>query len=117
LLGAPSDAQLRQLEEGIELDTGLAKVEKVEARCGKGSNAWHHMTLREARHRDLRPMLAAVGLAVSRVIRVRYDAVALGELYRGASRPLLPAERKALYALAGVAQGRTEARERLGNRA
>ena len=117
LLGAPSDAQLRQLEEGIELDTGLAKVEKVEARRGKGSNAWHHMTLREARHRDLRPMLAAVGLAVSRVIRVRYDAVALGELYRGASRPLLPAERKALYALAGVAQGRTEARERLGNRA
>ena len=40
-------------------------------------------------------MLAAVGLAVSRVIRVRYDAVALGELYRGASRPLTPAETKA----------------------
>ena len=35
-------------------------------------------------------MLAAVGLAVSRVIRVRYDTVALGELYRGASRPLSP---------------------------
>ena len=117
LLGTPSDAQLRQLEEGIELDTGLAKVAKVEAGRGKGSNAWHHMTLLEARHRDLRPMLAAVGLAVSRVIRVRYDAVALGELYRGASRPLLPAERKALYALAGVAQGRTESRESPRNRA
>ena len=117
LLGAPSDAQLRQLEEGIELDTGLAKVEKVEARRGKGSNAWHHMTLREARHRDVRPMLAAVGLAVSRVIRVRYDAVALGELYRGSSRPLLPAERKALYALAGVAHERSESREGPRNRA
>ncbi len=111
LLGAPSDAQLRQLEDGIELDTGLAKVEKLEAGRGKGSNAWHHMTLREARHRDLRPMLAAVGLAVSRVIRVRYDAVALGELYRGASRPLLPAERKSLYALAGLTQARQEPRE------
>ena len=30
LLGEPSDAQLRQLEHGIELDTGMAKVEKVD---------------------------------------------------------------------------------------
>ena len=56
---------------------------------------------------------AAVGLAVSRVIRVRYGDVALGELYRGASRPLSSAETKALYALAGIAprtkhQGRAE---------
>ncbi|HUQ52599.1 MAG TPA: pseudouridine synthase [Gammaproteobacteria bacterium] len=111
LLGTPSDAQLRQLEQGIELDTGLAKVETVEARRGTGSNAWHHLTLHEARHRDLRPMLAAVGLAVSRVIRVRYDVIALGELYRGASRPLAPAETKSLYALAGLAQGRREQRK------
>jgi 23S rRNA pseudouridine2605 synthase len=102
LLGTPSDAQLRQLEHGFELDTGFTKVEKIEAGRGSGSNAWHHVTLREARHRDLRPMLAAAGLAVSRVIRVRYDVVALGELYRGASRPLTAAETKALYALAGA---------------
>jgi 23S rRNA pseudouridine2605 synthase len=102
LLGAPSDSQLRQLESGIDLDTGTAKIEKIEAGRGSGSNAWHHVTLRETRHRDLRPMLAAVGLAVSRVIRVRYGSVALGELYRGASRPLSPAETKALYALVGV---------------
>ncbi len=106
LLGTPSDAQLEHLENGIELDTGLAKVAKIDARRGTGSNAWHHIVLREARHRDLRPMLAAVGLAVSRVIRVRYDVVALGDLYRGASRPLVPAETKALYALAGVAPQR-----------
>jgi 23S rRNA pseudouridine2605 synthase len=111
LLGAPSDSQLRQLEQGIELDTGLAKVEKIEEGRGSGSNAWHHVTLREARHRDLRPMLAAVGLAVSRVIRVRYDEVVLGELYRGASRPLTPAETKSLYAIAGLTRGRREPRE------
>jgi 23S rRNA pseudouridine2605 synthase len=117
LLGAPSDAQLRQLESGIELDTGLAQVAKIEAGRGSGSNAWHHLTLREARHRDLRPMLAAVGLAVSRIIRVRYDAIALGELYRGASRPLTAAETKSLYACAGLAQGRREPRERRRNQA
>ena len=102
LLGTPSAAQIRQLESGIELDTGLAKIEKLEDGRGTGSNAWHHVTLREARHRDLRPMLAAVGLAVSRVIRVRYDAITLGDLYRGASRPLTQVEIKALYALAGI---------------
>ncbi len=103
LLGEPADPQIRQLQSGIELDTGIAKIEKIEAGKGGGSNIWHHVTLRETRHRDLRPMLAAVGLAVSRVIRVRYGDVALGELYRGASRPLSPAETKALYALAGLA--------------
>ena len=102
LLGTPSDAQIRQLESGIELDTGIAKVEKIEAGHGSGSNAWHHVTVREARHRDLRPMLAAVGLAVSRVIRVRYGEIALADLYRGASRPLSPAETKALYSLVGA---------------
>jgi 23S rRNA pseudouridine2605 synthase len=118
LLGEPSDTQLRQLEEGIELDTGLAKVTTIEGGRGRGSNAWHHMTLHEARHRDLRPMLAAVGLAVSRVIRVRYDEVVLGELYRGASRPLTPAETKSLYAKAGLTQGRRrEPSERRRNRA
>jgi 23S rRNA pseudouridine2605 synthase len=106
LLGEPSDAQLRQLESGIELDTGIATVASIEAGRGSGSNTWYHVVLREARHRDLRPMLAAVGLAVSRIIRVRYDAVALGELYRGASRPLLPSETKALYALAGTGSRR-----------
>ncbi len=103
LLGEPSDTQVRQLESGIELDTGIVKIEKIERGKGSGSNTWYHVTLREARHRDLRPMLAAVGLAVSRVIRVRYGEVALGELYRGSSRPLSVAETKALYAVAGVA--------------
>jgi 23S rRNA pseudouridine2605 synthase len=107
VLGEPSLDQQRQLEEGIELDTGLAKIAKIEAGRGGGSNAWYHFTLRETRHRDLRSMLAAVGLAVSRVIRVRYGAVQLGELYRGSSRPLTPGEVKGLYALAGT--GRVKA--------
>ena len=55
-------------------------------------------------------MLAAVGLAVSRVIRVRFGVVELGDLYRGASRPLLPAESKALYELVGIAPRRTKTR-------
>lgn len=100
LLGEPSPQQLIQLEEGIELDTGTVKIADLDARSGgSGSNTWYHIKLRETKHRDLRPALAAVGLAVSRVIRVRYADVQLGELYRGASRPLTPAEIKSLYTL------------------
>jgi 23S rRNA pseudouridine2605 synthase len=115
LLGEPSDSQLQQLEEGIELDDGIAKITGLTRRGGgRGSNAWYHLTLDSLRHRDLRPALAAVGLAVSRVIRVRYHTIELGELYRGASRPLLPSEWKALYAVAGL--GRNTDRSRAGKR-
>ncbi len=102
LLGEPSAAQIEHLTAGIELDDGIAKIETIEGGGGSGSNAWYHVTLRESRHRDLRPALAAVGLAVSRVIRVRYDTVALGDLYRGASRPLTSTEVSALYAAANL---------------
>jgi 23S rRNA pseudouridine2605 synthase len=104
LLGELSDVQRHQLEEGIELDTCVAKVERIATGRGSGSNAWHHLTLRETRHRDLRTALAAVGVAVSRVIRVRYDAVTLGDLYRGSSRPLTRAEMQSLYVAAGSAK-------------
>lgn len=102
LLGEPSDAQLRQLEAGIDLDTGVAKLGTLAPGRGSGSNAWYHLTLRETRHRELRPALAAVGLAVSRVIRIRYDTVVLGELFRGASRALELPEIRALYAAVGA---------------
>jgi len=37
---------------------------------------------------------------------VRYGEIALADLYRGASRPLSPAEIKALYGLVGAAPRR-----------
>ena len=111
MMGEPTDTQLQQLQEGIELDNGAAKVAAIEPGGRSGSNAWYHVTLRETRHRDLRPALAAVGLAVSRVIRVRYDTIALGDLYRGSSRPLTPAESRSLYSVAGLESRRPEARE------
>jgi 23S rRNA pseudouridine2605 synthase len=114
LLGEPSDAQLQRLEDGVELDDGTAKIVAIERGGGHGSNAWYHLTLRESRHRDLRPALAAVGLAVSRVIRVRYHTIALGDLYRGASRPLTPAESRDLYAVAGLEDRRIEQRRAKG---
>ena len=45
----------------------------------------------------LRRLFDAVGLAVSRVIRIRYGPIKLGELRRGDHRPLSRPEIEALY--------------------
>lgn len=97
LLGHPSAAQLAQLLEGIELEDGPAKVDSIEAGGGTGSNVWYHVVQRAGGNRELRGLLDAIGLAVSRVIRVRYGPVKLGDLRRGGSRPLTRAEIDALY--------------------
>lgn len=98
LLGAPTQAQWQQLCEGIELDDGTARFDRVEARGGTGRNAWFHVTLREGRNREVRRMFEALGLQVSRLIRVRYGPVRLGRLQRGRQRALSAAEVEALYA-------------------
>jgi 23S rRNA pseudouridine2605 synthase len=103
LLGEPSPEQLHELAEGVELDEGRTRIESVEKGGGGGNNFWYHVVLREGRHRELRSAFSAVGLAVSRVIRVRYGPIELGKLRRGTSRPLNSIEAEALYALAGLA--------------
>ena len=103
VLGEPSPEQLRELEIGVELDEGVARLASIEHAGGAANNRWYHIVLREGRHRELRAALGAVGLAVNRVIRVRFGPIELGKLRRGASRPLNPEEVDGLYALAGLA--------------
>jgi len=103
VLGEPSLEQLRELEVGVELDEGVARLASIERAGGAANNRWYHVVLREGRHRELRAALGAVGIAVNRVIRVRFGPIELGKLRRGASRPLSPEEVDGLYALAGLA--------------
>jgi 23S rRNA pseudouridine2605 synthase len=106
VLGEPSVEQLRELQVGVEVDEGVARVASIEHAGGTANNRWYHVVLREGRHRELRTALAAVGLAVNRVIRVRFGPIELGKLRRGASRPLDTEEVDGLYALAGLAPPR-----------
>ena len=102
LLGQPTPEQLRELEVGIDLDDGRTRIESIASAGGSGNNFWFEVVLREGRHRELRAAFAAVGLAVSRIIRVRFGPIELGKLRRGASRPLTGEETNGLYALAGL---------------
>jgi 23S rRNA pseudouridine2605 synthase len=97
LLGHPTPEQLQQLLDGFELEEGPAKLVSCDAAGGTGSNVWYHCVLTEGGTRELRGLFDAIGLAVSRVIRVRYGPLKMGELHRGASRPLTRPEIEALY--------------------
>lgn len=103
VLGEPAPEALKSLERGIELEDGPARFEKVKSAGGEGVNRWYHVVLREGRNREVRRLWEAVGITVSRLIRLRYGTVELGRgLKRGRWREIEGAELRTLYDAAGL---------------
>ena len=89
ILGQPGPEAIEQLQKGIELEDGLARFNRFEEAGGEGANHWYNVTLSEGRNREVRRMFEAVGLTVSRLMRVRYGPVILpSSLKRGQWREL-----------------------------
>ena len=76
-VGQMTDEALESVTTGIELEDGPASFTSVVDKGGEGANRWYLVTINEGRNREVRRMFAAVGLTVSRLIRVRYGAVQL----------------------------------------
>lgn len=84
IVGQLTPEQKKQLLTGIELEDGLAKFNNISEQGGEGSNRWYHVMLKEGRNREVRRMFEAVGLMVSRLMRVRFGPVNLSpRLKRG----------------------------------
>ncbi len=77
LLGELSAEQIAQLKSGIELEDGFAKFDAIMEQGGEGSNHWYRIIIREGRNREVRRLFEAVGMMVSRLMRVRFGAINL----------------------------------------
>jgi len=76
--GAMTEAQMDQvLKQGVELEDGLVKFEKLEDHGGEGFNHWYRVMLKEGRNRVVRRTFEALGLPVSRLMRVRFGVISL----------------------------------------
>jgi len=78
--GPVTQAQLEQLAEGITID-GI-RYGSINANLERrtGSNCWIEMSLTEGKNREVRRVLAHLGLQVSRLIRTAYGPLNLDGL-------------------------------------
>ena len=72
VLGEASNEQLTKMLKGVKLEDGMARFTDIVDSGGKGANHWYHVVIMEGRNREVRRLWESQGLAVSRLIRVRY---------------------------------------------
>ena len=102
IVGQLAEEQRRHLLDGVRLADGVARFGVLEEAGGEGTNRWYRVTIAEGRNREVRRLFEALGLTVSRLIRVRYGPVALPRrLKRGMSSELSEAEAASLVAALG----------------
>jgi len=77
VLGKINEEMLARLKEGVMLEDGPAHFDAIVDAGGTGANRWYHVTLKEGRNREVRRLWEAVGVQVSRLMRIRFGPVQL----------------------------------------
>lgn len=95
--GVVNSDTIGKLRRGVRLDDGMTAPAEVKlVKKTKGSNSWLAITLIEGRNRQIHRMLQAVGHLVSKIKRVQFGALELGDLSVGKHRVLSDQEVKLL---------------------
>jgi 23S rRNA pseudouridine2605 synthase len=88
--GTLSKDTFASLNEGVELEDGLARFETLTDAGGEGRNHWYHVTVREGRNRLVRRLWESQDVQVSRLTRVRFGPVELPRTVRAGRWDNLP---------------------------
>jgi 23S rRNA pseudouridine2605 synthase len=94
----PTEEQLDRLRQGVEIEGWRTRPARVTRRPGGAIS----LIIHEGHKRQVRLMAEAVGLRVTRLVRIRLGPLTLGSLKPGEWRELRPAELKALREAVGM---------------
>jgi 23S rRNA pseudouridine2605 synthase len=95
----PDEALLEKIRKGIRAEDGdLLRAKSAEILRDGEKNSWLVVVLDEGKNRHIRRIFESQRIEVLRLIRVAIGPLALGDLQKGKSRPLTPAEKRILDA-------------------
>ncbi|HVF07939.1 MAG TPA: pseudouridine synthase [Actinomycetota bacterium] len=95
--GDPTAKQLARVRAGVDLDDGPARAVRARVVGSSAGRGAIRLVMTEGRKREVRRLLAAVGLPVTRLVRLRVGPVGLDGLAPGELRLL---DRQEIQALA-----------------
>jgi 23S rRNA pseudouridine2605 synthase len=96
------DALAERMQQGVHSEGELLRVRRAGKLRGGAKNCWLEIVLDEGKNRQIRRILAALGVEVLRLVRVAIGPLQLGELAKGSCRVLMADEKIALdCAIAG----------------
>lgn len=90
------DAVAKAMQRGVRSEGELLRVRQAETLRGGEKNCWLEVVLHEGRNRQIRRILAALGVEVLRLLRVAVGPLRLGDLAKGSYRRLTAAEKSSL---------------------
>ncbi len=86
------DARLKQIQDGITLEDGVAEVQRLKVHRATGKNTWLEFTLSEGRNREIRRICDAVEIEVVRLQRRSFGPIDIVGLPTGKWRELTKQE-------------------------
>jgi 23S rRNA pseudouridine2605 synthase len=89
--GTVKPGDLQRLARGITVEgMKYGPIEAKIERAQTGANVWLVVTLKEGKNREVRKVLAHLGLQVNRLIRTAYGPFQLGDLPPGSAKEVAP---------------------------
>ncbi len=84
VFGEVSDATLKQMIKGVQLEDGIARFTRVQKmqQAEEGQNRWYRVTIKQGKYREVRRIWESQGHPVSRLHRVRYGLFTIPKTLR-----------------------------------